>query len=163
MCWVPRRSPRAFPGSKVRAEEKIGDAVPKQELQAKTEYCKTCYGVSEQGFSGAFFMPRLAGQQPEYLESQLGAFFERRRTNPVMFNVGLCLKPGDDHRLGGAFRGLGSKGVRWRFQGTYGRRKKITKRACRGRIFRPVRPVMGHRQKGTAHCPVLPASLMIKS
>jgi cytochrome c553 len=32
-------------------------------------------------------MPRLAGQQPEYIENQLKAFLEKRRTNPVMFNV----------------------------------------------------------------------------
>jgi cytochrome c553 len=38
-------------------------------------------------------MPRLAGQQPEYLENQLCAFIERRRTNPVMFNVAHSLSP----------------------------------------------------------------------
>jgi cytochrome c553 len=38
-------------------------------------------------------MPRLAGQQPEYLENQLRAFIERRRTNPVMFNVAHALSP----------------------------------------------------------------------
>ena len=38
-------------------------------------------------------MPRLAGQQPEYIENQLKAFIERRRTNPVMFNVAHVLNP----------------------------------------------------------------------
>jgi cytochrome c553 len=38
-------------------------------------------------------MPRLAGQQPEYLENQLRAFIERRRTNPIMFNVAHVLSP----------------------------------------------------------------------
>ena len=38
-------------------------------------------------------MPRLAGQQPEYIENQLHAFIERRRTNPVMFNVAHVLSP----------------------------------------------------------------------
>ena len=38
-------------------------------------------------------MPRLAGQQPEYLKNQLQAFIERRRTNPVMFNVAHVLNP----------------------------------------------------------------------
>ena len=32
-------------------------------------------------------MPRLAGQQPDYLANQLQAFIDRRRTNPVMLNV----------------------------------------------------------------------------
>src|SRR5579871_5047576 len=34
-------------------------------LEDKLFYCKTCHGVSGQGFRGAFPMPRLAGQQPE--------------------------------------------------------------------------------------------------
>src|SRR5271157_2079930 len=76
-----------------RAEEMSMVTVPNHELQAKTEYCKTCHGLSGQGFRGAFPMPRLAGQQPEYLENQLRAFIERRRTNPVMFNVAHVLSP----------------------------------------------------------------------
>jgi len=68
-------------------------AVSSQELQAKINYCKTCHGVSGQGYRGAFPMPRLAGQQPEYLENQLRAFIERRRTNLVMFNVAHVLNP----------------------------------------------------------------------
>src|ERR1700680_3702582 len=75
------------------AEGKATPAVPKQELEAKIAYCKTCHGVSGQGFRGAFPMPRLAGQQPEYLKNQLQAFIERRRTNPVMFNVAHVLSP----------------------------------------------------------------------
>jgi cytochrome c553 len=75
------------------AENKAASAVSAQELKAKTDYCKTCHGVSAQGFRGAFPMPRLAGQQPEYLNNQLSAFIERRRTNPVMFNVAHVLNP----------------------------------------------------------------------
>src|SRR5580704_3284526 len=62
-------------------------------LKAKTDYCKTCHGLDGQGFRGSFPMPRLAGQQPEYLANQLQAFIERRRTNPVMFNVAHVLDP----------------------------------------------------------------------
>jgi cytochrome c553 len=65
----------------------------KRDLQAKIEYCKTCHGLAGQGFRGAVPMPRLAGQQPEYLENQLWAFVERRRTNPYMFNVAHALSP----------------------------------------------------------------------
>src|SRR5215472_17468393 len=67
--------------------------LPRQDLQAKLEYCKTCHGSSGQGYYGYFAMPRLAGQQPKYLENQLRAFVERRRTNPVMFNVAHALSP----------------------------------------------------------------------
>lgn len=79
--------------SAAHAEDKAASPVSKQELQAKTDYCKTCHGVSAQGFRGAFPMPRLAGQQPEYLKNQLSAFIEHRRTNPVMFNVAHVLNP----------------------------------------------------------------------
>jgi cytochrome c553 len=71
----------------------VENAVSPQELKAKTDYCKTCHGLSGQGFRGSFPMPRLAGQQPEYLQNQLQAFIERRRTNPVMFNVAHVLSP----------------------------------------------------------------------
>jgi cytochrome c553 len=62
-------------------------------FEAKLEYCKTCHGLSGQGYLGYFPMPRLAGQQPEYIEAQLRAFIERRRTNPIMFNVAHVLSP----------------------------------------------------------------------
>ena len=62
-------------------------------LQSKLEYCKTCHGLQGQGYRGYYPMPRLAGQQPKYLENQLRAFIERRRTNPVMFNVAHVLTP----------------------------------------------------------------------
>ena len=38
-------------------------------------------------------MPRLAGQQPEYLANQLQAFIHQPATNPVMFNVAHVLTP----------------------------------------------------------------------
>ena len=91
------------------AEDKGKAAVSQQELRAKTDYCKTCHGVSGQGFRGAFPMPRLAGQQPEYLESQLQAFIERRRTNPVMFNVAHVLSPPMLTALSAHFKDLNPK------------------------------------------------------
>jgi cytochrome c553 len=92
-----------------RAEESRTDTVSKQELQAKAAYCKTCHGVSGQGFRGAFPMPRLAGQQPEYIENQLLAFTERRRTNPVMFNVAHVLGPSMIAALASHFKDLNPK------------------------------------------------------
>ena len=103
------------------AQEGAG-TVSQGELKAKTDYCKTCHGVSGQGFRGSFPMPRLAGQQPEYLKNQLQAFIERRRTNPVMFNVAHVLNPPmltalstyfkdlDPKPLGGAPRELAAAG-----------------------------------------------------
>ena len=92
-----------------QAEDKGNAAVPKQELEAKIAYCKTCHGVSGQGFRGSFPMPRLAGQQPEYLENQLQAFIDRRRTNPVMFNVAHALSPAMLKGLSEHFRDLNPK------------------------------------------------------
>ena len=83
--------------------------VSKQALQAKIEYCKTCHGVSGQGFRGAFPMPRLAGQQPDYLENQLKAFIERRRKNPIMFNVAHVLNPAMLDALAAHFKDLDPK------------------------------------------------------
>jgi cytochrome c553 len=83
--------------------------VSKTEFEAKAAYCKTCHGLSGQGFRGSFPMPRLAGQQPEYLENQLQAFIERRRTNPVMFNVAHVLTPAMVKDLAGYFHDLDPK------------------------------------------------------
>jgi cytochrome c553 len=76
-----------------QAEDKGASSVSAQVLKAKTDYCKTCHGLSGQGFRGSFPMPRLAGQPPEYLKNQLQAFIERRRANPVMFKVAHVLSP----------------------------------------------------------------------
>jgi len=75
-------------------------------LEAKLEYCKTCHGLSGQGYIGWFAMPRLAGQQPEYVEAQLRAFIERRRTNPIMTNVAHALSPSMVTALANHFRHL---------------------------------------------------------
>jgi cytochrome c553 len=89
------------------AEDK--SSVSNADLQSKIQYCKTCHGLSGQGYRGAFPMPRLAGQQPEYIENQLKAFTERRRTNPVMFNVAHALSPAMVAALTTEFRELNPK------------------------------------------------------
>jgi cytochrome c553 len=67
--------------------------VSKQAVQAKLTYCEVCHGPSARGFAGYYPIPRLAGQQPEYIKNQLDAFVERRRVNPIMFSVGHVLSP----------------------------------------------------------------------
>ena len=86
------------------AQERMTSA--KGGLEAKLEYCKTCHGMSGQGYLGYFPMPRLAGQQPEYIEAQLRAFIERRRSNPVMRNVAHVLSPSMVTALASHFRNL---------------------------------------------------------
>jgi cytochrome c553 len=67
---------------------------PRGEVGGKLEYCQDCHGMSGQGYYGYYPIPRLAGQQPEYLKNQLQAFNERRRTSNIMFNVAHSLSPG---------------------------------------------------------------------
>jgi cytochrome c553 len=91
------------------AAEKAAAAVETPGLKAKTDYCKTCHGLDGQGFRGSFPMPRLAGQQPEYLANQLQAFIDRRRTNPVMFNVSHVLDATMVKSLAAYFQNLNPK------------------------------------------------------
>lgn len=89
-----------------RADDAFARPLGKQQLQAKVQYCKTCHGLSGQGFRGYFPIPRLAGQQPQYIENQLRAFLERRRTNPVMLNVTHGLSPSMIPALAQQFKNL---------------------------------------------------------
>lgn len=86
------------------ATGRAGSADPS--LEAKISYCKDCHGPSAQGYRGYFPIPRLAGQQPEYLENQLRAFIEHRRTNNIMFNVAHSLSPAMIAALAANFRDL---------------------------------------------------------
>jgi cytochrome c553 len=75
-------------------------------VQAKLEYCKICHGLSGQGYRGYLTMPRLAGQQPKYLENQMRAFFEHRRASAVMSGVARSVSPSMVAALANHFRDL---------------------------------------------------------
>ncbi len=85
------------------------NTVSKQDVQAKMTYCEVCHGPSARGFVGYYPIPRLAGQQPEYLTNQLQAFVERRRVNPIMFSVGHVLSPAMIDALAANFYNLNPK------------------------------------------------------
>jgi cytochrome c553 len=91
------------------AENPEKTAVPARELQAKMAYCENCHGVSAQGFHGYYPIPRLAGQQPEYVKNQIQAFIEHRRTNNIMFNVSHVLSPAMVDALTTSFQNLNPK------------------------------------------------------
>lgn len=64
------------------------------------DYCEVCHGLSGQGFSGFYPIPRLAGQPAEYIENQLKGFVGHKRASTVspaatnvMFQVGHVLSP----------------------------------------------------------------------
>jgi cytochrome c553 len=97
--------------SSVRGEDTVKPDFSPQAFQAKIAYCKTCHGVSGQGFHGSTPIPRLAGQQPPYIENQLKAFIERRRENKYMYNVAHVLSPAMQSDLAKYFYGLNAKPV----------------------------------------------------
>ena len=74
------------------AEETKKATFSEQALQAKIQYCTYCHQPSGEGYPSAS-IPRLAGQQTEYLLNQLQAFIDRRRVNMFMFKVAHGLKP----------------------------------------------------------------------
>jgi cytochrome c553 len=92
-----------------RAEDTVTADFSKQALEAKIVYCKTCHGLSAQGYRGSSPMPRLAGQQTEYLENQLLAFIERRRDNKYMYGVSHVLSPAMRAALAKYFSNLNPK------------------------------------------------------
>lgn len=75
------------------ADARCAEGVTQRELDAKLAYCGTCHGSKFQGFRAQVPMPRLAGQQPEYLDNQLKAFSDRRRQNRYMYGVSHVLSP----------------------------------------------------------------------
>lgn len=93
----------------LHAQDKGVPPVSPQALKAKFDYCLTCHGRSGQGFRGAVAMPRLAGLQPDYIESQLKAYAEHRRADPVMRNVAQALSPAMLTALATKFKELNPK------------------------------------------------------
>jgi cytochrome c553 len=118
-------------------------AFPKQDLQAKIIYCKTCHGLYGQGYRGYYSMPRLAGQQIKYFEDQLQAFVERRRTNSTMLNVARVLSPEMLTALATHFRGLDPKPLGGLQRNSWLWEKRYTRRAFR-------RPMLLHALLVTA-------------
>jgi cytochrome c553 len=96
-------------GGSGRAEDTTTGALRSTDLHSKAAYCKTCHGLSGEGYRGYYAMPRLAGQQAEYLEHQLRDFAERRRWNPVMFQVARVLSPSMQSKLAAHFKDLNPK------------------------------------------------------
>jgi cytochrome c553 len=70
-----------------RADGAGRGVVSKGGVAAKIEYCKDCHGLSGQGYHGYLVMPRLAGQNPEYIENQLRAFMARSRGKGLFINM----------------------------------------------------------------------------
>jgi cytochrome c553 len=94
-----------------RAEDAQSGALSQQHVHSKMQYCEVCHGVNGQGFPGYYPIPRLAGQQPEYLENQLNGFSERKREFNIMNQVSHSLSPAMITALATAFSKLNPKPV----------------------------------------------------
>ncbi len=74
---------------------------------ASVRNCTWCHGTSGQGFTTA---PRLAGQRPQYIESQLLSFRQHTRDNPFsqqyMWNAVAALDAMEVHDLATYFASL---------------------------------------------------------
>jgi cytochrome c553 len=92
-----------------RANDTNASSVSNKDVQAKMQYCEVCHGVSAQGFLGYYPIPRLAGQQIDYIQNQLQGFVEHKRTNNIMFNVGHVLTPAMITALATNFHDLNPK------------------------------------------------------
>jgi cytochrome c553 len=77
-------------------------------VAGKIEYCTNCHGSSGQGYHGYLTMPRLAGQSPEYIESQLRSFADRSRERNLFIDMARVhgLSPDMRAALAAHFRGL---------------------------------------------------------
>lgn len=52
-------------------------------FEAKLSFCEDCHGQEGRGYLGWYPLPRLAGQEPEYIENQLNAFVTSNRENNI--------------------------------------------------------------------------------
>jgi len=142
-----------------RAEDAGKTDFSKQALQAKIEYCKTCHGVSGQGFHGSTPIPRLAGQQTEYIENQLAAFIEHRRDNKYMFNVSHVLSPSMRTALAKHFSELNPKPLGGAPKELTASGKKLYEQGVPDHDVPPCATCHGQEAKGTGEFPRLAGQL----
>lgn len=98
------------------ADRAVAADVSARAVEAKLKYCEVCHGASARGFIGYYPIPRLAGQQVEYIENELKGFVEHKRASTespaatnVMFNVGHVLSPETIKALATKFHNLNPK------------------------------------------------------
>jgi len=135
------------------------DTVSKQALEAKIKYCEVCHGPSGQGFQGYYPIPRLAGQQPEYIKNQLEAFDERRRVNPIMFNVAHVLSTAMQTALATNFNELKPKPVGGGQKDLVATGKKIFEEGIANTDVSPCASCHGPEAKGDGQFPRLAGQL----
>jgi cytochrome c553 len=144
----------AVPGL-ARAE----DTLSKQDVQAKLQYCEVCHGVSAQGYPGYYPIPRLAGQQVDYIKSQLQGFAEQKRTNNIMFNIGHVLSPAMITALATSFHDLDPKPLGGAPKELVAEGKKIYQEGAPGAKVAACASCHGQDAKGNGQFPRLAGQL----
>ena len=145
--------------STARANDPNTAAVSDKDVQAKLAYCEVCHGPSARGFHGYYPIPRLAGQQSEYLQNQLQAFVEHRRTNNIMFNVGHVLSPAMIAALAANFKDLDPKPLGGAPKGDVATGKKIFEEGIPEASVPPCSSCHGPDAKGSGPFPRLAGQL----
>jgi len=143
----------------LRAQNTNQATFSQEDLEAKLTYCKTCHGSSAEGFRGYSVMPRLAGQQIEYLENQLRAFVERRRDNKFMFGVASALSSGMVTALVTHFRDLNPKPLGGGPRELVAAGKKVYEEGVPGANIQPCSSCHGPEAKGVGAAPRLAGQL----
>jgi len=155
--WVLRLA--AVAAAVPLAAHAAGAPVPPQELAAKVHYCMTCHGVSGQGFRGYYPIPRLAGQQPDYIKNQLLAFTQKRRTNTIMFSVAHVLSPEMLAALSDYFNKLNPKPLGGAPQDLVADGKAIFTQGVPAKDVPPCTTCHGDEAKGNGEIPRLAGQL----
>jgi cytochrome c553 len=104
-------------------------------------------------------MPRLAGQQTEYLENQLRAFVERRRGSKFMFGVASALSPAMVTALAAHFKDLNPKPLGGAPQDLIAGGKKLYEEGVPSANIPPCSSCHGPDAKGTRAAPRLAGQL----
>jgi len=140
--------------------------VSQQDLHGKMNYCNVCHGASGRGFVGYYPIPRLAGQQVEYIENQLKGFVEHKRVNTesptatnVMFNVGHVLSAEMIRALATSFHDLNPKPVGGAPKTNVAAGKKIFEEGIPGTNVPPCASCHGADGKGSDAIPRLAGQL----
>jgi cytochrome c553 len=155
----------AFSAANVMDSAAAADVSP-QALRAKLNYCEVCHGASARGFVGYYPIPRLAGQQVEYIENELKGFVEHKRVNTasptstnVMFNVGHVLSPEMIRALATSFHDLNPKPVGGAPKESVAAGKKIFEEGIPGANVPPCASCHGPDGKGNGPIPRLAGQL----
>jgi cbb3-type cytochrome c oxidase subunit III len=150
----------------VRVDGAYAANVSQHDLKAKTDYCEVCHGIEAQGFVGFYPVPRLAGQQVEYIENELKGFVEHKRENTatpektnVMFNVGHVLSPEMIKALATSFHDLNPKPVGGAPKDLVAAGEKIFKEGVSNANVPPCASCHGADAKGNGPIPRLAGQL----